>query len=66
VCQGCAEPRSPLTRAESGEHRIRWTAIDVVDTVAAICGTWPADVVRADVERRARYATIPLTAGEAA
>jgi conjugative relaxase-like TrwC/TraI family protein len=55
----------PAVRDELDEHWIRWTAIDVIDTVAASYGTWHADVVRAEIERRARYATVPLAAVDA-
>jgi len=54
--------RPPVTREELDEHWIHWTAVDVVDTVAASYSTWHADVVRAEIERRARYAAVPLTA----
>jgi hypothetical protein len=36
------------------------TAADVIDTVSACYSTWRADIVRAEIERRARAGGVPL------
>lgn len=42
------------------EQWVAWTATDVVRSVAERASTWRAGVVRAEVERRARHADVPL------
>ena len=37
-----------------------WTAADVIRSVAEKASTWRTGVVRAEVERRARYADVPI------
>ncbi|MGH8961684.1 MAG: ATP-dependent DNA helicase [Jatrophihabitantaceae bacterium] len=54
-----AEPAP--TFAGIDERWVAWTAADVVRSVAETSSTWRAGVVRAEVERRARHAEVPLT-----
>ncbi len=42
------------------ETWVAWTAADVVRSVANKASTWRGGVVRAEVERRARYADVPF------
>lgn len=42
------------------ERWVEWTAADVIRSVAEKASTWRTGVVRAEVERRARYADVPL------
>ncbi len=52
---------APVEAATAIDERwVEWTAADVVRSVADSSSTWRAGVVRAEVERRVRYATVPL------
>ncbi|MEP7180169.1 MAG: MobF family relaxase, partial [Pseudonocardiales bacterium] len=53
-------PMPMQAAATIDEQWVAWTATDVVRSVAEKASTWRAGVVRAEVERRARYADVPL------
>lgn len=57
---GTSHARPGLPFVGLDERWVAWTAADLVRSVAQTSSIWRAGVVRAEVERRARYADVPL------